>query len=79
LPAPAAVEVWCAFLDSQQGDKEQADVVIDPLGISLMQAASGATPGRTVQRSGLGLDTRDENTHKISLNDGQSQVTFSND
>jgi hypothetical protein len=58
------------LLDPQQRNKKQADVVIDPLGKSLMQAASGAAPRGTVQRSGLGLNTRDKNTHTISLNDG---------
>lgn len=53
------------MLDPQQRNEKQADIVIDLLGVSLIQAASGAALRRAVQRSGLGLNTRDKNTHKI--------------
>jgi hypothetical protein len=67
LPAPATVKEWLALLDSQQGDKKQADVVIHLLGIRLIQAASGTAPGRAVQNPGLGLNARDKKTHRAFL------------
>jgi hypothetical protein len=66
LPAPPAVKEGVALLDSQQGDKKQADVMIDPLRDRLIQSAPGAAPGRTVQGPGLGLNARDEKTHTAS-------------
>jgi hypothetical protein len=66
LPAPPAVKERFALFDSQQGNKKQADVVIDPLRDRLIQPAPGAAPGRTVQGPGLGLDARDEKTHTVS-------------
>ena len=74
LPASPAIEERFALPDSQQGDKEQADVVIDPLGASLIQAASGTAPGGTVQRSGPGLYTRDEDTHTVSSGHGMTII-----
>ena len=66
LPAPSAEKKRFALLDPQQGDKEQADVMIDLLGDRLIQSATGAAPWRTVQGPGLGLNARDEKTHTFS-------------
>jgi len=66
LPAPPAVKERFALPDSQQGNKKQADVMIDPLRHRLIQSAPGAAPGRTVQGPGFGLDARDEKTHTAS-------------
>jgi hypothetical protein len=53
------------LLDSQQGDKEQADVVIDLLGIGLIQAASGTALRRIIQSSRFGLNPGNEKTHTV--------------
>jgi hypothetical protein len=73
-PASPAIKERLALLDSQQGNKKQADVVIDPLDTRLKQAASGASPGLTIQRSGPGLNTRDEDTHTVSSGHGMTII-----
>jgi hypothetical protein len=58
-----AKEKWRPLLDAQQGNKKQTDIVIDLLGVSLIQSTSRAALGRTVQGSRLGLNAGNEKTH----------------
>lgn len=47
-------------LDLQNGNEKNAQVVVHPLEIGLMEAAPRAAAGRFLQDVGLGLDAADE-------------------
>jgi hypothetical protein len=62
-----AIEKWFPLFDPQQGNKEQADIVVDLLGVSLIQSASRAAPRRMIQGSRLGLNAGNKKTHTVPL------------
>ncbi|MEJ2040188.1 MAG: hypothetical protein P8X55_14840, partial [Desulfosarcinaceae bacterium] len=52
-----------AMLNRQQRNEKQAQVVIDPLEIGLLQTANRAAPWRRVQGFHSGLNPANEKTH----------------
>jgi hypothetical protein len=58
--ATIADEDRFAGLDLENGDEEQAQIVVHPLEVCLVQSAPGAAPGRLVQDLDPGLDAADE-------------------
>jgi hypothetical protein len=54
-----------AGLDLEHGDEKNAQVMVHPFEIGLMQAAPGAAAGRFLQDFNLGLDAADEKKEAI--------------
>jgi hypothetical protein len=64
LVTAATEKIWLTMPNAHQGDKKKAEIVIHPLGIGLVQTASGATARCVVEGPSLGLDTGNHKKHR---------------
>jgi hypothetical protein len=55
-----------ALFHPQKGDKKQAEVMVNALGVGCFQAAVRANPGFLVKGLGFGLNTGDEKHFDIA-------------
>ena len=67
LLATSTIQKRRSLLDPEQRDEKQAQIVVHPLAVGLIEAAPRTSAGGGIQRFGFGLHAGNDETHRVLI------------